>query len=242
MPTHNLLWTSGWDSTFRLLQIILIEKETVQPIYVIDKSRKSLHMEIEAINTITEKIKELHFKAYKRILPVWYVEDSLTIDKEIEKSSQRIKSLTKMGTQYDWLAQFCKNHNLKNIEMSIDKNTNIDSFTHFLVTNYIETDYNNSKSKELYNTIDIMFKYFSFPIINLSKQEMNIISKSNNWENIMILTWFCHRPVKNKPCGKCVPCTAVIKKKMGFRIPVVNRMKGYLKIYLSGKKSNRQFN
>lgn len=233
MPTHNLLWTSGWDSTFRLLQIILIEQETVQPIYIIDKNRKSLHKELETINAISKKIKELHFEAYKRILPVWYVEDDLTISKEIEESSQHIKSLTKMGSQHDWLAQFCNNHNLKNVEMSLDKNANINSFTHFLVTNYTQIDYNNTNNKELYNTIDVIFKYFSFPIIHLSKQEMNIISKSNNWENIMNLTWFCHKPKKNKPCGKCVPCTTAIQKQMSFRIPLINRMKGYLKIYLS---------
>ncbi|MCI9844939.1 hypothetical protein [Flavobacterium pectinovorum] len=242
MPTHTLLWTSGWDSTFRLLQIILVEKEAVQPIYIIDKTRRSLNKELDSIKRIQEKIKELHPEAYLRILPVWYVDDELTIDKEIGKSSQHIKSLTKMGTQHDWIAQFCSNHNLKNIEMCLDKNASISSFTHFLVTNYIETDYRNTKDKELYNCIDVIFKYFSFPIINLSKQEMNIIAKSNNWEEIMILTWFCHKPKRNKPCGKCVPCIAVIQKQMGFRIPVVNRMKGYFKIYFSRKKSNRKLN
>ncbi|PXY43701.1 adenine nucleotide alpha hydrolase family protein [Flavobacterium hydrophilum] len=233
MPTHNLLWTSGWDSTFRLLQIILIEKETVQPIYVIDKNRKSLNKELETIEIIKEKIKELHFEAYKRILPVWYVGEELTINKEIQESSQYIKTLAKMGSQHEWLAQFCFNHNLENIEMSLDKNPCVNSFTHFLVTNYIVTDYSKTDNKKLYNIIDVIFKYFSFPVINLSKQEMNIIAKSNNWENIMVLTWFCHKPKRNKPCGKCVPCTTVIKKKMGFRIPLINRTKGYLKIYFS---------
>ncbi|WP_163411159.1 adenine nucleotide alpha hydrolase family protein [Flavobacterium ajazii] len=233
MPTHNLLWTSGWDSTFRLLQIILTEKETVQPIYIIDKTRRSLKKELDSIKRIQEKIKELNPEAYLRILPVWYVDEELTIDKEIGKSSQHIKSLTKMGTQHDWISQFCSNHNLKKIEMCLDKNANLDSFTHFLVTNYIETDYSNTKDKELYNCINVIFKYFTFPVVNLSKQEMNIIAKANNWEDIMSLTWFCHKPKRNKPCGKCVPCTTVIKKKMGFRIPLINRIKGYFKIYFS---------
>lgn len=49
---HTLLWTSGWDSIFRLLEIILIEKELVQPIYIIDEDRKSLKNELNAIDLI----------------------------------------------------------------------------------------------------------------------------------------------------------------------------------------------
>lgn len=233
MPTHKLLWSSGWDSTFRLLQIILIEKETVQPIYIIDRNRKSLKVELDRIEKIKEKIKEVHYEAYQRILPVWYVEEDLSINKEIAESSKYINSFIRLGSQYSWLAQFCHNHDLINVEISNDKNLNIDSLTYFLMTNYIETDYANAKNKETYNNINTVFKYFSFPVATLSKRDMLTIIKRNNWENVMYLTWFCHKPRKNKACGKCVPCINVIKKNMGFRIPAVNRMKGYFKIYLS---------
>ncbi|HEX8017004.1 MAG TPA: hypothetical protein VF465_17360, partial [Flavobacterium sp.] len=142
MSTHNLLWTSGWDSTFRLLQIILIEKENVQPIYIIDKTRRSLKVELEGIKKIQEKIKELHPEAYERILPVWYAEEDLTLNKEIVESSNYINSFVKLGSQYSWLAQFCHNHNLNNVEISNDKNLRDDSLTNFLMTNYIKADTN----------------------------------------------------------------------------------------------------
>ncbi|MBP6180656.1 hypothetical protein [Flavobacterium sp.] len=234
MPTHNLLWTSGWDSTFRLLQIILIEKKTVQPIYIIDKDRRSLKNELEAIEKIRKKIKEEHSEAYLLILPTWFVEkETINVNKEITESSLYINSLKRMGSQYLWLAQFCHNHDLNNVEISIDKDLDIHSFTHFLTENYIVTDYPNSKNKELYLKIDSIFKYFSFPIFSISKLEMLVTINKNNWKNIMFLTWFCHKPKSNKPCGKCVPCIAVIKKELGFRIPKINRLKGYLKIYFS---------
>jgi len=40
-PVVNLLWTGGWDSTFRLLQLILDTRATIQPVYVIDTARRS---------------------------------------------------------------------------------------------------------------------------------------------------------------------------------------------------------
>lgn len=238
MPTHNLLWTSGWDSTFRLLQIILIEKKSVQPIYIIDKDRKSLNNELEAIERIKIKIQKEYPEAYSLILPTWFIEKKeIIINKEITQSAQYINSLVRMGSQYIWLAQFCIKYNLSNIEISLDKNPDPKSFIYFLTDNYLQTDYKNSKNKRTYNNIDTLFKYFSFPVITYSKKEMLTIIKKNYWEDIMDLTWFCHKPKKNKPCGKCVPCIGVIKKELGFRIPVLNRMKGYFKIYLLEIKS-----
>jgi len=32
----NLFWTGGWDSTFRLIQLVFVNKKTVHPYYIID--------------------------------------------------------------------------------------------------------------------------------------------------------------------------------------------------------------
>jgi hypothetical protein len=41
MNTYKLLWTSGFDSTYRLIEIILVENKKAQPIYIIDEQRTS---------------------------------------------------------------------------------------------------------------------------------------------------------------------------------------------------------
>ncbi|MEL1241952.1 adenine nucleotide alpha hydrolase family protein [Flavobacterium flavipallidum] len=232
MNSINLLWTSGWDSTFRLLQIILIEKKTVQPIYIIDKTRKSLKVELERIELIKGKIKQLYPESYQYILPVWYVDEEITINNEIAESSKYINSFIRLGKQYSWLAQFCKNHKLNNIEISNDKNLNKNSLTYFLMNNYIETNYESTTNKEKYNHTHTVFQYFSFPVAKISKREMLHITRDNKWDAIMNLTWFCHKPKNKKPCGRCVPCINVIKKGMGFRIPFFNRLRGYFKIHV----------
>ncbi|MEL1241956.1 adenine nucleotide alpha hydrolase family protein [Flavobacterium flavipallidum] len=234
MAASNLLWTGGWDSTFRLLQIIFIEKKTVQPIYILDKNRKSLNKELETIENISNKIQSLDQEAYSRILPVRYINKDSNICEEIKNSSLIIKALTKMGSQHEWISQYCHTHNLKNIEMSIEKNENPQSFTQFLVKNYININPVNPTNKELYNNLNTVFKYYSFPLIDISKKEMIMVIKKNvHWEEIMNLTWFCHKPKKNKACGQCVPCITVIKKGLGFRIPKINRIKGRFKILLN---------
>jgi hypothetical protein len=50
-PTQ-LLWTGGWDSSFRLLQLVLVERRPVRPIYVIDTGRPSTLFELRAMEAI----------------------------------------------------------------------------------------------------------------------------------------------------------------------------------------------
>jgi 7-cyano-7-deazaguanine synthase in queuosine biosynthesis len=227
-----LLWTSGWDSTFRLLQIILMEKKSVQPIYIVDKNRKSLKNELEAIQKIQDKIKDEFPEAIDLIQPIWFVEkENLTENDEIGFAFQQLSSMRKIGSQYEWLAQFSHHYDLKNVEISVEKNLDLNSFGNFIKQNYLEVNPSECSDKKLYYTIDTVFKYFHFPVIYLLKTEMLSIAKENNWLNIMNLTWFCHKPKNNLPCGKCNPCMATIEKGLSYRVPLTNRILGYIKIY-----------
>lgn len=73
----------------------------------------------------------------------------------------------------------------------------------------IKINFNNQKvykvdekyeGQELYT----IFKYFHFPIREITKKQMVGIADKQGWTNIMNLTWFCHNPTcKGKSCGKC---------------------------------------
>jgi len=55
--TINILWTGGWDSTFRVLE--LTDKNiTIQPYYLKD-NRLSEKMEIDTVKSLTEEIRKL---------------------------------------------------------------------------------------------------------------------------------------------------------------------------------------
>lgn len=50
---YNALWTGGWDSTFRVIQLCRC-CVIIQPIYIIDHSRISYTKELGSIGKITE--------------------------------------------------------------------------------------------------------------------------------------------------------------------------------------------
>src|SRR5688572_7249740 len=105
----NLLWTSGWDSTFRLLELLLVHKRYIQPYYVIDRTRKSLEFELKAM----EKIKSLVFKKdpqTKRLLQSTVFKELPEIKPNIIISEQykRLAAIEHLGIQYEWLPRFAE--------------------------------------------------------------------------------------------------------------------------------------
>ena len=48
-------------------------------------------------------------------------------------------------------------------------------------------------------------------------------------EDIMDLTWFCHTPIKGKPCGWCNPCNQTIYKGLGERFTKMALLRNKLK-------------
>jgi len=64
-----------------------------------------------------------------------------------------------------------------------------------------------------------VFRYFTFPILKLTKTKMEIIAREHRWMDVMVETWFCHNPAGGKPCGRCNPCLYTVEEGLGWRIP-----------------------
>ena len=52
-PGHvRLLWTGGWDSTFQLLRLLLVQGRHVTPYYLMRDRRPSVPFELETMTRI----------------------------------------------------------------------------------------------------------------------------------------------------------------------------------------------
>lgn len=234
----KILWTGGWDSTFRLLQLVLIEKIGVQPIYIKDADRKSHYKELEAINSITENLRKNHPEAIKRINALQIIDkNQISIDQYLQECFNEISKTKKIGAQYLWIASFCKQNSIDSIELCIEKDYRKDTFYSFILPFYEEGSTNPNSHLEKF--VHSLFDYFSFNLFNVTKMDMLNISKEKGWMKMMDLTWFCHRPKKNKPCGKCNPCIATYKEGLRFRIPKKRWLQTNIKIF---KKKLKKLN
>lgn len=207
----NLLWTGGWDSTFRLLQILLIEKRIVQPIYIIDTSRKSLAQELIAIEKIILLLKKNYPNESENLKEVSFYYKNLSTLNDLDKQYfNAFKKVCHIGEQYLWLSGISTKYNLEELELSIEKflpDMREGTWFHEVIKWIIgeghecQIDIQNLKDEKV-----LLFKYYRFPIIHLAKNDMAGIAREHGFYDILTQSWFCHNPILNRPCGYCRPC------------------------------------
>jgi len=224
--TVKLLWTGGWDSTFRLLTLISQPNCVVQPYYVIHRRRRSWSIELKTMQKIIEACREEPKKFPGVVLsPIIAEKDDIAPNPEITTRYERLLSKGHLGGQIEWLARYADEHQLNDLEIGIEgdePDTRPGPFsTHFL--KYFEEGTSGSLSsmvlREDVPDDVLLFKCFSFPLINMSKKDMEKISRERGFQHIMEMTWFCFSPIESKwPCGMCVPCDLTIQQGLSYRI------------------------
>ena len=234
----NLLWTGGWDSTFRLLYLLLVKHTQVQPYYIIDADRKSTRFECLAMQNIKQRIFTEHPKIRDLLRPTRYIERfDIQPNKEITQSFERIAGpyYERLGSQYDWLARFAHQSGIKDMELSAHYR---DGRGYKVIQAFVVKieDENGSffKIDPKFSGLDehTLFKYFRFPIMELTIDDMKMISRKESFYDLMELTWFCHCPRTNgAPCGVCNPCVGKIEEGLGSFIPFSSRIRHHLRLY-----------
>lgn len=217
----NLFWTGGWDSTYELLNLLLIHKKTVQPFYLIDAKRPSLRAEIKTMNLLKSEINSGFPHTDELLLTTKYFSISdIPENPKLSDSYNNIRARTFIGEQYEWLARFCVWKEVSEIELAI----HIDDTAHKAIkgcTELLKDDHR--KFFKLNPSCDVhlknIFQYYSFPILDMSKIDMKEMSEEKGWNEMMFNTWFCHKPTKNmKPCGLCNPCKYTVDEGLGLRV------------------------
>ncbi len=255
----RLLWTGGWDSTFQLLRLLNIDKCSVTPYYLIDPDRPSTGLEIRALSRIKKRILKDYPHTQELFQTVQYFSvDDIAADAEISNAFYSITKKKHLGSQYEWLARFCKERGITDMQLSVEakpghskvnfdfeelvcEQTDNDQLKQSKTSGSKSSDLKSSYSKSKFRVDpkfkmmqeNTLFQYFSFPTIQLTKGQMAEIVTQQDWKKIMKMTWFCHNPTKRiQPCGKCTPCLLVIDAGLGWRIPTNRRFFSFFYRYL----------
>lgn len=209
---HYVFWTGGYDSTFRICELLIINQVPVQPVYLaynLDSAssddfwvRKNRLQEKEAMDKI-RTILNIRFPYTKNLLY-----DTLYIDKNIEYKD------------YDYAF----------LEMNLwPKKRKIHQYSHLGKVSYMMKTYIDSgvlgihKQSNLVNFLDQNLEkigntyrlnvdrdhplhFLQFPLINKTKKDLCDISKQYNFNDIIKLSWSCWFPNGGKPCKKCPMC------------------------------------
>lgn len=147
-----------------------------------------------------------------------------------------------IGSQYDWLARFAKTN--QGLELCIhqdDKACNVIKKLGLLKESVNESGkyyiVDSQSPAEIYK----VFGNFHFPILDISKIEMKKKAEECGFIDIMNMTWFCHTPINNAPCGICNPCCYTIEEGLDYRFSPKALMRNkYKMFYMLKRKIQRK--
>jgi len=159
-------------------------------------------------------------------LQVFRVAD-LARDPEVGEALRQVRSRVYIGSQYEWLALFCRQHGLDGIELSV----HVDDKVQALLADKVESfeasgGYRSHRLGPGHagSAEHVLFHHFGFPLFQIDKRQMQREAGEAGWDPIMDMTWFCHRPFNGKPCGACAPCVYTIEEGLAWRVPRSRRM------------------
>ncbi len=230
--TVKLLWTGGWDSTFRLLDLVLVRDVPVQPFYVLDTARRSSLVELETMQRIRRSIGAISPSKALLVSPSTIVSiHDIAPNAEVTARYRRLKARSFLGEQYDWLARFVSQFSLHGLELCV----HVDDKAYAWLSGHVEEVQSDDRSSYWILRRDeggsdlSMFAPFRFPVLTLTKTEMQRIAAARGFLHIMEQTWFCFTPVRGRPCGVCNPCHYTIQEGLGRRMPRAARVRHLLR-------------
>jgi hypothetical protein len=211
MEEINILWSGGWDSTYRVLELLLIENQKVHPYYIVDPMRKSIPNEIIAMTLINHRIQTTFPDQAARLMPAELIHlEAIPPDEEITGWFNYLGSKIHIGAQYEWLPRFAK-HKANKLELCVERNpdTSTQGIFHNSVRPLLKGTGHECKIEgPLPDPALQIFTYFRYPLmLRLTKADMRAIAEEHGFIDIMKLTWFCHNPRNGLPCGHCRPCS-----------------------------------
>lgn len=224
-----LLWTGGWDSTFELLQLLLIHRVRVRPLYLIDEGRKSVGWEILAMHRIRRLTSERHPFTRELFGVIQYMGvEGVPVDDDVQSAYEDVRQRRYIGEQYRWLASLMKAHGLHGVELGIHR----DDKAHAVIEDMVvEKDQGGRKwfrlADEYATTSEHkLFGSFVFPVLHMTKLDMWEECRRQGWEDVMQLTVFCHNPRPDGvPCGLCNTCRYTMEEGLAWRIPWDRRLR-----------------
>ena len=224
----ELFWTGGFDSTFRLLALLLDHRLPVQPSYLYDEHRASAPIEVATMARIRATLAATHPQTRDLLLPTRTEPlPAHTPDDDIQRAFDALLRDHRIGDQYAFLSRWCRQRGLRDVELSCEWGPRgtphaLEPYmTPAASPQGLPTFRLHRDAPEDFQRV---FGVFTFPLIGMTKLEEAQIATLRGWNDILGETWFCHHPTrKQRPCGFCNPCQYALEEGFGARIPPSRR-------------------
>lgn len=213
-----IFWTGGFDSTFRICQMLHDESAEydIQPLYIIDQEvdgpnggRRNRREEIKTMNTLRSELRKGFPFSFNRLRPTLYI-DKIDYDYRRDYFDSNMRKLMNSGiatrpyTQYRAMAIHTLKYNII-AEVGTEGRDSGAVARHLLP--YLRDNY---YLKDEPDELKI-FKNIRWPLSFLKKSDMLEIAKKEGYSHILKNTFSCWFPINETPCGECNMCIERLK-------------------------------
>ena len=221
--TIDILWTGGWDSTFRVLDLLARHEGMIQPHYVRDRDRRSWEIEEETIESIRGRANRRF--GDRILLPKRREKSDIEVPEQVKAWFRPLNRQFRLGSQYMWLSQYSMSETGGRLELCV----HVDDKAHKAIS-WTQRNRHNKDATELVEAVDgLLLSTFQFPILDVSKVAMQRAATEAGFDDLLERTWFCNQPTRDgRPCGFCGPCTWTLEEGLGYRIPADRRFRSNL--------------
>lgn len=211
-----IFWTGGFDSTFRVLQAVLVERRPVVPVYLtgaIDNFSRNSHrrrsgsFELEAMHAITAALKQNYPEARALLQDVISIPE-VVFERKCLLSMRKLHAeniVRRKRCQYGAMAQFSLDFG-----MPLDVSVVEGDFLHKNLQDHMEVIDGelqvSAVAREKLPELAI-FRLLRFPLMNYSKESILQEARERGYEAMLQMTWSCWFPRKaGQPCQRCAMC------------------------------------
>ena len=215
---HYIYWTGGYDSTFRLCEMLINEHKIVQPIYInfnLDNDckecddklwyRRNRRQEMNAMKRIRKAIINKYPNFKNKLLETDIVNNDI-IDKNFEKYfikkffSNNLWPKKRLFHQYYFLSKYALYNKIK-IDTGVLGMHKKSKLYQYLSNHLVKIENN----WEIQNNSSPI-SHLRFPLFNRTKKALLDKAKLYSFDDILKLSWSCWFPKNDKPCGICPMC------------------------------------
>lgn len=217
MERHNLLFTGGFDSTFRLCQLSRMEGVEVQPVYhCFSPARSNEKNEIHAQDTILSMLRKRKDTKAVLLNPIRVHEYDLPEAPDLDEAFQKwrpfpetpgqIRCISKLSRLFPHLEYCIEGATLETRKQGIKygKTRRFLTAHGFRFLDH-EDGSTSFKCSHADSGLDLLWGGFRFPIFQISETDMLPFIHKYHYEDVFEHTWTCDFGDK-EPCGVCHNC------------------------------------
>lgn len=242
---HHVLWTGGFDSTFRVCQLLIEQEHEVQPIYAThmgfqedlifdsydcpnDIQKPAMPHEMQALAKIRTTLGHDFPGALSRLRPICFIPSRRANDDWVEGKKILGPGINR-GRQYNLLRLVALQYQHP-IELCIERSPPGHNSVGDALMPWVERDGDIYRLREdlpdqlldLDSTQCLAnFQHFRFPLLHVSRQDMMQMARTASYNHILEQTWSCRDQRPNrKPCGICFCCQGRRRDKVFWPNPL----------------------